>query len=435
MSAADSSIPVSSGCTFVDWYVDDTIPGHRPLAPSIFVGRTYKSIFSPLEERGCETVIEVFLRVLIFAILPCVAIFAALLIPLGLITKSIGGCCASPPPAVPLLSDDSPVEQQDPLVVSAPPAPVYSRGNLARVKPAQEALKSINALLGGISVKKIDIDALTRAKAVLEGDENLRALSAVPLIRAETTDPISAVVDQMAYVNTRIKSLEFLHHFYSKTLVEEGEIAVPDNGDCLFQAFLELGAMDGSVAADALQERRDTMAWIKANCKENLDLQRRFVNSMAEHYQAKLQRLEDEQREVQGMLQDAFFIEEDMANRQQMELRLPLLQQEIDALHAIIAKISDAFGVAHNEKINFSAVKSLVDDYVAEMSKPGIHGGAVELYALSCRHEVCVQVYSKNRDGVKKEPYETINPRFVAKPARCFTHTNNHYNAYCPGSR
>lgn len=476
---------------FGDWYVDESIPGHLPLAPSIFVGRTYKWIFSTVNEKGCEAVMEVFARTLLFAVLPFIAVFALVCIPLGLVTKSLGGCFHSPPP-MPLnpdptrfplnksLSADSAVTPpvrpvvkrsgsdplplrlgidrlsgensapsraapsvvpsvQDPLVAtpaSTPPTQpkvVYSTEDLERVQPAETTLDAVCAILASISVRKIDIDTVKRAKTLLEGDVNIRLLLMVPPNKqVGDDDPIQSIVNKTTYATARIQSLEFLYHYYSKTLVEEGEIPVPDNGNCIFQAFLEHGAMNGSTLVDPHKERLQTMEWIRENYNSDPILQRHLVNSIAEHYQTKMEKLEKEQEDLQSMLSNPS-LSLGAANKSGMQLRLQTLPQEIDAvLLGVMAQICEAFGQAHSETINFLAVEGLVEGYLADLSQDGVHGGAAELYALSCRHKVCVCVHRKNGHAIDEKPYETINEQFKDKSSRHFTHTRNHYNAYCP---
>ena len=171
------------------------------------------------------------------------------------------------------------------------------------------------------------------------------------------------------------------------------------------------------------------MRWIKSEYSSNEELQRRLVSSMAEHYQAKLEKLETEQKDKRDMLLGGLI--EDPQQQQDAKARIQELIQEMDQLFMIMGQISAAFGEAHSETINFPAVAGLVKGYIKDMSQAGEHGGAAELYALSCRHKVCINVYHKN-GMIDKEPYEIINPDFKEKPARHFTHTRNHYNPYFP---
>ena len=195
--------------SFSEWYTDSSIPGHAPLAPSIFVGKVCQWIVSPLEDHGCEAVFEVISRILAALVLPVIAIFALLLIPVGLITKSIGGCCTyREPPTIPVVIPKEPpkirtkrtnisgttripgskpaVRPPDPASVAVPTT--YSEQTLGLIAPANDVLLHINTLLDNVSVRKIDMEAVNEAKRNLESDGNIRQLrDTTPLENAEKT--------------------------------------------------------------------------------------------------------------------------------------------------------------------------------------------------------------------------------------------------------
>ncbi len=450
------SVEVLASRSFGDWYMDSSILGHAPLAPSVFVGKAFQWIASPLEDHGCEAAIEVVSRALALLVLPVIAVLALLLIPIGLITKSIGGCCTyREPPAIPSVDPKiKPKIAVKKLAVSGfthipnsrptqrPPAPIsipttYSEQTLDLIAPVNEVLIRINDLLDKVSIRKIDIKAVNIAKRSLES-ENIRQLrDTTPLENAEKNDPIVSVRDRINIADARIRSLEFIFHYHSKTIEHDGEIIVADNGDCLFEASGWLSQINGSLivsieeerALSTAKERLETMQWIKSEYPSNEELQRRLVSSMAEHYQAKLEKLETEQSEKRDLLVSGFI--QDPQQQGEAKKRIEVLTQEMDHLFMIMVQISAAFGRAHSTEINFPAVAGLVEGYIEEMSQAGEHGGAAELFALSCRHKVCIHVYHKN-GIVGKEPYEIINDGFTGKPPRGFTHTRNHYNPYFP---
>lgn len=454
------SAEIVASRSFVDWYMDPSIAGHAPLVPSIFVGKVCQWIASPLEDYGCEAMIEIVSRALAVIVLPLIALIALLLIPVGLITKSIGGCCTyreSPSTAV-VVAKGKPQAAVKRLDVSGCtripgsrlptrlPTPVsnlktYSEQTLALTAPANATLLNINTLLDKVSVRKIDMDTVKAAKQSLESDSNIRQLrDTTPLENAEKNDPIVTIRDRINIVEARIRSLEFIFHYHSKTIEHNGEMIVPNNGDCLFEASGWLSQMSGSIiasneeerAASTVMERTKTMVWIQERYRSDQEeeLRRRLVSSMAEHYQTKLEKLETDYKGKQEMLLKGLLT--DPQQQREAKEQIVKLRQEMDQLFMIMVKISEAFGEAHHEEINFPAVADLAESYIQDMLQPGEHGGAAELYALSHQHEVCIHVYAKN-EKIAPNPYETLNPKYLEKkPARHFTHTRNHYNPYFP---
>ena len=434
--------------SFGDWYMDSSIPGHAPLIPSIFVGKVCQWIVSPLDENGCEAMIEVISRILAVIVLPLIALIALLLIPIGLITKSIGGCCVSQAPAIPPAVPNKKPKMNMPkkaltgvtrisrsgsapqMRAPAPTSKTYPDQTLSWIAPAKASLEQVDAQLKNIGFLNIDIDGVRAAKQILDNDINIQNLiKTTPLENAKNNDPIVVIRDRINLADARIKSLEFIYHYHSKHIEHDGEMVVPDNGDCLFEASRWHSEMNGSIIESTEAERLETMRWIEEKYSSDEILQRRLVNSMAEHYQTKLEKLEVEQKGKHEMLHNGLIVgSEDILKT---KIRLQEISQEMDSLCMIMVQISGAFGQANNQAIDFSAVQGLVGDYIRDMSQKGEHGGAAELYALSCRHKVCIQVHHKN-GKIDKEPYETINDDFKEKPPRHFTHTRNHYNPFFP---
>lgn len=75
--------------SFETFYMDASLTGHLFLRPSIYVGRSYQRIFSSNPYQGLARIAEVFTRVLLFALLPLLALLSLPLIPLGMIFKGI----------------------------------------------------------------------------------------------------------------------------------------------------------------------------------------------------------------------------------------------------------------------------------------------------------------------------------------------------------
>lgn len=483
MSAKISQNPSSP--SWKDLYLDDTMPGHLFLRPSIFVAKSYTWIFSDLKGSGSDALISVIGRIILFVTLPILAALSAVFIPIGLICKLIACECTPPlskeklpnvivvpnkprskpltyqdrttsndsdpgpilPPTVTLSS--SVITEQDPsqkgidtpLIPELPPyeshkkirdkEPTISAKLQGEIHEATLRLDAVEQLLNGIQIRKINFAILEEAQPLLD-DPKLKSL-ACTLPEKGTADPFAEIANRHSLLSVRIKSIKDHYDFRQTKMGEEGEILIDDNGDCLFASFLQTG-LDKSIDEEKVaQERRDTIQWITENL-EQVELQPHLINSLAEHYHTKIERLEQESEDIGAMLANASLLEAiDYAAAQKRQAEIP---NEIELLYTtIIPKITEAIGEAHTGTTQFEPVTDLVPNYLAEMSGKGIHGGAAELYALSLRHQVCIKVYRKAAGSrIAKEPYETMNAHFetTENPARHFTHTLNHYNAYFP---
>lgn len=466
---AESSDSISFR-SFSDFYFDEDLPGHFLLAPSIFVGRAYTWIFySDLKENGWDPLISLIARIALFIILPILAILSALFIPLGLVWKLIANQCCTPlkherlpdifitptnprvkPPITtitraggssnggtitppPPLDLDS-VDTQDPPVEPAlPPEPSDRRSSLAReIQEANENLQAAESALNVIQSKKLDLAALQLVETRLDNPQLKSLLCTIPN-KGEANDPIVELSNRERLLAVRIKSIKDHHYFRTTKMGEEGEIVVDDNGDCLFASFIQSGldvSMDGETIA---AERKEALEWILVNYVENKELQRHLVNSLAEHYHTKIERLQQESENLTEILANSALL--GAGDTLDAKKRLEAIPQEIDLLYTeIIPKITQAIGEAHTGTISFGPISDLVPDYLAELSQKGVHGGAAELFALSCRHQVCIKIYRKAGSTIEKVPYEIMNAEWetTETPARQFTHTLNHYNSYFP---
>ena len=439
------SIEVPASRSFGVWYMDSSIHGHAPLAPSIFVGKVCQWIVSPLDDNGCEATIEVISRILAVIVLPVIAAIALLLIPVGLITKSIGGCCTFPePPKVPVvdpkvdkrlnasgifrLRGPKPIARPpDPAPVSAPTT--YSEKILGWVDPINATLGQVNATIKR-NKQKIDIQEINQALHILKTDEHIQRLRGItPPENSDKDEPIVAIIEKINIAEARLKSLKLKFNYPRQQIEANREVVMPSEGDCLFETSCWHSKINGSVIGDALDERALTMDWIKANYATDQQLQLHLVRSMRAHYQAKLEKLEDEEENKQGIVNSGL-LDADREQKKCFLERLRMLPAEILSLTMILAQICDGLGVAFCEEINFPAVASLVPGYIVEMSQKGEYGGDAELYALSCRHEVCIWVHPKTNGEIVEKPNPIINPHFTEKLFRRFIYINGHYNAY-----
>lgn len=79
---------------FKDFYLDDSIPGHFLIEPSLLVFDTYGRVFSPIEESN--TLLEVISRVVLFALATIALVFALILASLGILIKAGAASCMDP---------------------------------------------------------------------------------------------------------------------------------------------------------------------------------------------------------------------------------------------------------------------------------------------------------------------------------------------------
>lgn len=437
---------VQSTRSFGEWYLDSSIPGHAPLVPSIFLGKVCTWIVSPIDENGCEAVVEVISRIIVILILPIIALVALILTPFGLLSKSIGGGCSrqSPPTLPVILNDPLPpvVEPKKPVkkvkkglsgrtrVAKQTQKPQeispYSAEVLRLIPKAAEALERINTLITPFIEKKqkLDINILNEADSILQTDKAIKQLWQIsPEENPKKDDPIENIREAFNLTKKKIKSLKFRFDF-PPLIIEEGrEKKISDNGDCLFAASCWLAEINGSQVTNDFQERQNAMDYIESNYeRDDPVLKRHLLNSMSQHYATKSAKLEEEERSKTRMLEDGTI--HDPLQRAQAQQRLKSLPREIKDIEDLTITLCDAFD-------DFSIAAPLVPDYIKEMRLPNIHGGAAELYALSCIHKVCILVHNKNgKIDQEPDPSKTMNPHFKGKTSRRFIFSGNHYNAY-----
>lgn len=436
MSESNCSIPGSR--TFKEFYLDDSLVGHLFLRPSIFVGNSYKWVFSKLETNGCDAVIEVITRIVLFIILPIIALLSVFGVPIGLICKGLHSLCAPPilrkgpevtyiptPPVTPIVNKKPLSPPPIPPVIVKTKDPI-DLGLLKEIEAAEKLLASAENVLQDISWSKINIATVNEANKLLES-KAIKVLLCISPPKNEPSHPLHSFSAHYCLIKGKIRSFEFRYDFYSQTMSADGEIKVSDNGDCLFASFA-VGENE-----EFIQDlRKQAVEWIQANYRDETTLQGYLLNSLAEHYQVKIEKLEREQEEIKTLLSGNFDIEPQQIKDGYKRLQaIPAERQQLEA--EIIPKIYSAYG-AVNGGIEFAAVESIVPLYLKEMSQKGVYGGTGELYALSSLKGECVKIYKKQGSEIEKNPCEVMNPQFESPltPARHFVHINNHYNAYYP---
>lgn len=305
---------VSFSDTFREFYLDESLTGHLLLRPSLFVGRSYQRIISANSAHGVARVAEVFTRILLFVVLPLIAIVSLLLVPFGLAFKGIS----------------------------------------AQFRPAT--------------------------------------------------------------------------YYYSKNMAVNGQIRIPDNGDCLFESFhvsfslnLPHAPQVRVTRKDVLIERQETVQWIRDHFQQDKNLQNMLLQSMLEHYQNKLNKF---QQEVEAKKSLSLFGQLDATQEEQNKQTLIALEKKQPELQAICERLDNLLCSKNDEDpMMLVPIMDVVEAYLHEMKVQGEFGGGAELYALSSRYQRCVKVHKAGQNP------EVVNAHFVTEktPALHLRHSSNHY--------
>jgi hypothetical protein len=439
------SRPVSS--SFSEWFLDEHISGHLLLRPSIFVGRSYKNIFSKLENHNCcSQMCEVLSRIVLFLALPIIAVLAGILFPFGLIAKGIGTCSSSNRKCEPKAD-----EKKNHLNDSKPPLNntviVSSKEIFSKTHPSDEGCifeekkrnfefpkKSVapKQALGFSDMQKNHIS------------EHAKEESNIPQVKQKSHEPISAEPYEDSSKNSGIEisfqvSSAAQESMNSIKPQANGEIYVKNDGNCLFTSFVVHKQLRQSVDVYTIEmvrkEREETVKWIRERYLTNAKIQSKLINSLSEHYAKKQDQLSEETREIQNTLRSCQQLELTSGQKQQYEMRLLEIEKENSKIENLLIDLIDANGEGvPQEEIyqrikgqNFRSVKKWIPEYLNEMSKESVHGCAAEFYALCMRHNVRAVVHKKTKDGhfVQSPPkVRNKNGSFIAH----FSYTGDHYN-------
>ena len=390
---------MSAYITFKSCYLDETLPGHSLLEPSILVAKGYQWIFSPLPEEGCDATIEVINRIALFIVLPIGAILSALLIPFGLLAVGIGSLCRAPqenetsssstihaPPATP--PTVVPVTTTTTTTTSATASSGGAAGVPAtppEVEAVQEVFEYARNRINEIARNSIDLNALERLKQELAHDRSIGSLLGVSPPSKNPDHPINRAAAEYENLITWIDALIWRYHFIDPAIREgngwraNGEQCVKDNGDCLFEASTFLANVNNSNVGTPNEERAATVEWMRAHYLTDDDLKGTLINSLLGHYEAERGRLREEQANLVALPN---------TQQQQHEVaaQIAAAQTKEDRLMASIGG-------------DFGAIADLCEEYFTAMSQPGTHGGNAELYTLSHRRQVCIKIYRKECDS------------------------------------
>lgn len=469
-----ANIQNTTSSSFKDFYLDEKLVGHSFLKPSIFVYETAQRIISPLESKGCDAFIEVITRIALAIILVIAAIVAVLFTPLGLICKGLASLCTPKVPKSPHVQPKpkptSPVKPPVRPVVKPPVNPIAGQQPMSQdlkntVAIATQVLDGIESDLNKVSFRKINITQVREAAKRLEVESVITVLSAV----TEHMEPLGAFSERYNLLKARMASLEMYHKDYHHRFEEKkGEVAIKDDGDCLFVSFYEAmyqiklktfladetKLLEQSTQAaeserknieaqldvigkamqklekqkeNSIQMRTEVVEWMTKNCAEDKELQKYLVNSFTEHTLEKIRKLETEIDNLKDMLSMSEIDIKSVGEQQQAA------QEELDLLtNNTLPKIMESMGTANNSEIYFDQIADMVtESYFPEMAKQGVFGGAAELYALSEMHQLCIQVFQKTGNAIERKP-AIINSKYENNGVCSLTHTHNHYNTYFP---
>ncbi|MCC5832216.1 MAG: hypothetical protein JJU12_04145 [Chlamydiales bacterium] len=415
------------------FYLNENLHGHFLLAPSIWVGKSYGRIFSPIKESGCAAFAEFIQRIALFIILPLAALLSAFLIPFGLAVKGLSLCCCPPIHNYPLNNGGKNHCSPPNTTNTLQPRRFWKKQESPSTKEnaAWTTLKNVRKKLEEIDRRDINPNKLTNIRKELNDEKVLQVLAEAPTETTTTSHPLDSFFEEHQMLLLWVNSLQF-HYDYFEKAIQEGEVEVKDNGDCLFEASRYVSEINGSNINDPQLERDQTVKWMRENYENNKDLQCHLVNSMIEHFLSKIERLEDDR---QGLLT----IEpSEEITMEEITTRLKEIRKRIETIETnYIPAFTEAMGDTHKDEFHFEPAHKYVEEYFNEMSLNGTFAGKAELYALSCRHKVCFKIHAKGAQSVDAVPYITFNPEFetAERPARHFTHSRNHYNPYFPPSK
>lgn len=229
-----------------------------------------------------------------------------------------------------------------------------------------------NQLFGNINEKVKNINLLRTIGELLDS-----AKHSLDILQSESgVTPGNPLDNEYAFLRGRYASIE--DKWNRLKIDKHNVISVPNDGNCLFASF---AVSTQNITSTPKKIRKKTVDWMHAN-RTNVKLQPYLLQSLAEHYGRKETNLKEEQLSITSILSDASqLLEDQMAMYIARQEKISIELEQIGKL--LNVTIPKASGKAH-EPINFSLVAGFVPDYLAEMACDGVHGGAAEIYALSC---------------------------------------------------
>lgn len=195
-------------------------------------------------------------------------------------------------------------------------------------------------------------------------------------------------------------------------------ISSKDDGNCLFTTAINARDPEQrgqDLAERAHQERVETVAWIQENIEDKA-VQINLARSFAEHYDKKVTTLKQSlhDREVGRALSsisptDPAYAAETARLHKELALMNQLLAKSYQALFQTIPFPQD-----------------MVEAYLAEISQSGVHAGAAEIHAISCRHRATIYIHYPGQRAAT----DIFNPQFARSGGGTyrFEYTGNHYN-------
>jgi hypothetical protein len=448
------SLEITSHTSFCDWYHDESIPGHLPLRPSIWIEESCTRIFSPLPSKKKDRASEIALRIALFIALPFAALFAAFSTLIGLATKKIGETVTkrdspshtqetstreeessegesnqtestsseegSDRTSTTTSSGETESTSSDETTESDSSSSVSAPSETA--SQAEESFANAQRIHKQ-AVDRVQKDQLTEAKKLLMENPDIQKL-----LKDDDDENHADAKKQCQDLLNLIKSIQEKQELYSVKIDEEsGGITVKSDGACLFTSFLTqanlLGLSDRAVNYEnALDERKKTVKWMEKHLKTDHKLLGAMCNSLYEHYRAEMRKTKEDLKTYQCV--DRVPGEKLFSHQQkQMEDQKKITRQKRDEIKPKYSKIKEI--VNNSEAPNYSLLEPFIPEYLALMSQPEVFAGAAELYALSCRYKVCVKVHQNSI----YEPFSTHNPQYETekKPAFHLIYKASHY--------
>ncbi len=410
---------ITQSRSFCDFYRDETLFGHSLLVPSIYVVDSYQRIFSEVKQEGCDALIEVISRIVLFVILPVIAVICLVVTPIGLICKACVSLCCAPPEFM-----------RKPQEISRQESP-----RLVKEKEIDAALKKAQNIVSSIRLADIDKKKLAEARQLID--------TVLPQVKQD--GECFDLSPRVYYLIDRIENLEFELSRPGNVSIRntfKGKIEVPTKGDgnCIHTAL----GLVSSKYVDPGSMRHQLTTWIEENYPENIELQRHLVNALIEHTVEKVAKLEEEQKTCKTLEPDHEIstgtqteADEQYANAQ---TRLKEIPGEIEELTNLVILAAEAVGGANVDHFDFDHIKDKIPKYIDELRLEGVYGGLPEAYAYSMIHKVCVKVFRKFWDDENKKweldenPFQIFQETLETKqrPARELTFESNHYNPLFP---
>lgn len=446
--------------TFYDFYNNDKLIGHCFLAPSIKIIELTGIIVSPFPKTCSKILCEIITRIFYGVVCIMSLIPAALLIPPGLIFKGIHALINYAVKSCTSNNDEAPLPRTPPNSSQSSPerAPTINYKAQKALKEAERILKlpktqsyhgrlkqliKIKTIMSSPEICSLDKnDPMSRAAEVVIQDsselfesQKSKILTKFNEIKTKIEKAKKSPVEQLILVCAAMTLLEHDVEEQLKTLQSDfktslgiskeikeiknelrslyyrrhqfdphtREIAIPDEGNCLFQSFLEGHRWIKDHEKTRLyhhQVRLNCVKWMRDNINSDLDFRRILVCSIIDDLEKQKEKLSTELSE---------------SSNKNEELK-----------HALIKVERSIYEMNNDDQQPIRdghPLKSIFDDYFNKMSQDKVWGNLAETYALSYFYKVCIVIV--NTDLI-------INSQYPDRIYLKFNKEKQHYTTYIP---